>query len=234
MDLPVQEVYKDYLKDNKGKIEETSKIIHKAMKIASKKVAYAIERKRSSVSSPTSVMDAEMEKIGNYICPGGNKMIYDENKKKLKNDKSRLKKYNVVQLAGLDYKTNMENLKKLQSMRKDLPEELKNQYDAIQNLIKKVPTNSTDCKEKAYNDQVNDKINQAIDQLANQKNQMKMKDRIALLVGKEPTEQEVQQTKEALAAIQKQNQRARIDMKEMLSAVMQSLENTNDVVEGRS
>lgn len=232
MDLPVQEVYAEYLNDNKGKIKETSKIIHEAMNIASKKVAYAIERKYSS--SPTSVMDAEMVKIGNYICPGGNKMIYDENKKKLENDKSKLRKYNVVQLAGLDYKTNMENLNKLQSMRKDLPEELKNQYDVIQNLIKKVPTNSTDCKEKAYNDQVNDKINQAIDRLANQKNQMKMKEKIALLVGKEPTEQEVQQTKEALAAIQKQNQRARSDMKEMLSAIMQSLENTNDVVKAEA
>ena len=66
MDLPVQEVYAEYLNDNKGKIKETSKIIHKAMNIASKKVAYAIERKCSS--SPTSVMDAEMVKIGNYFA----------------------------------------------------------------------------------------------------------------------------------------------------------------------
>lgn len=227
--------YEDYLKDNKFKKVETSKVIHKAMNIAAKKVAYDIEKKyNDNPNSPTSVIDSELEKIGNYICPGGNKMIYPENKMKLNKDKSKLKKYNVVELAGLDYKTNMGNLKKLQSVRKDLPEELKGQYDMIQNLIKQVPDNVADCKEKAFNDQVNEQIDQAIDRLANQKNQLKMKERITQLVGKEPTKEEVQQTKEALAAIQKQNQRASSNMKDMLKAVMESLENTNDAVKAEA
>ena len=225
-------VYSEYLNDNKGRIDETSATIHNGMNVAARKLAYQLERQNKS---PVNVqqLDETIEKVGNYIFPGGNKMLYPENNRKLDLDK-KLRKENVVQLAGLDYKTNKDNLDKLKEMQKDLPEELREQYNTIQHLIKQVPENASDCKEKAFNNDVNKQIDKAIDRLENQKNDFNMKKRIQRLVGEEPTKRELKKTKEALAAIQKQNKRARQEMKEMLVSVMQSLENTNDVVKAEA
>lgn len=230
--MQTQVVYSEYLNDNKGRIDETSATIHNVMNVAARKLAYQLERQNKS---PVKVqqIDETIEKVGNYIFPGGNKMLYPENKRKLDLDK-KLRKENVVQLAGLDYKTNKDNLDKLKKMQKNLPEELREQYNTIQHLLKQVPENASDCKEKAFNNDVNEQLDKALDRLEKQKNDLNMKKRIQRLVGEKPTEVELKKTKEALAAIQKQNKRARQEMKEMLESVMLSLENTNDVVKAEA
>lgn len=253
--LMIAKVYED---DMKGDVPTKSRMLHNAYNMALTKWAHQSAESPTSVteedlanakkkeeevvdlSLPTGLAKKKAELLGlpvNEIKEVRRNKFRIENLR-LKVDKTAndfankldLKKMPIQELLGLKKVTYEKNMKALKELEEKLPEELRPMYNNMQEMVSKLKTdyNNLNCLEQEEADEKNSLVQEAIQRLGRRKERLNAKERITELLGDEPSDQEVEDVRVQMAEWQKMYKRDHQEMKDIVTAVLASLELNNN------